>query len=186
MKVYKEIKATEVSERSDRVTADQINTYAKDGWEFECFMDDGYRALLSRTSLKEVAKAFIGYGDWEPHSLPADEINVSEKDGDALVCETIEASKISSYGFFRKVGGAYVYKIISPSSAAHPNLDASKVYGVAYNGNTATVWATTLVHPATVEEMIKNARDEQDFSKNVLGADTRPPSLCVDEDKEEF
>ena len=59
-------------------------------------------------------------------------------------------------GYFRKTGGSYVYLRLSPSSVAFHKLSGDKVYGICFNGNTASLDPSTPVVVCDVFDMARN------------------------------
>lgn len=62
---------------------------------------------------------------------------------------------VPEHGFFRKKTGAFVYKVISESSAEYLKLSSKYVYGVTHNGNVSSVKKGTLVVPVTVADFMR-------------------------------
>ena len=68
--------------------------------------------------------------------------------------ELVKLKDITQSGFFRKVNGTYVYKIISPASSEFLKLDSNFIHGVTFNGNTASVDKDKVVTECNASDFI--------------------------------
>lgn len=78
------------------------------------------------------------------------------------------AGHIKDGEFFRKKQGTYVYLKISESSVKYMKLDATKIHGVCYNGNMASVERTTLVERCTLGDFVKNIDNEREWHEAII------------------
>ena len=70
--------------------------------------------------------------------------------------ELVAAANIEQGKWFIKPNGTYAYMRIAQSSIRHYKLADNKVWGVSFSGGMTNVLPSELVHPASVEDFIRN------------------------------
>lgn len=95
------------------------------------------------------------YNDEGEHELecsPREELGKCKRRGGVCVALTT-AGELRGGECFRKRAGAFVYLVISTSSARFLRLDPEMVHAVSSNGNTASVKKDKVIVRASFEEM---------------------------------
>jgi len=81
--------------------------------------------------------------------------------------EPVLAESIEQGQCFRKIHGEYVYLAISKSSAKYAGLDETKLHGVCFNGNMASVSLSSKVIPMPFSAMSNNQAMQDVWEENM-------------------